>query len=165
LKAFDLLRHLLSQPDIALAVPPGSQFYRLTPQQLESRVHEMSVELALEVSLALVASFEVVLRSDFESRAHDSSANDLLAVRVKAAWKRRGKKTRFEDILDVWKDAHPGSGAGIGEFKKVLNFRHCLAHGRSWQPKGYAGFDANSVVKAARSLQTSVTGFPKLVDW
>jgi hypothetical protein len=166
LAAFDLLKQLLRQPDLASAVPTGSPFYKVTLPELDRRVADMSVELGLEVSLALVASFEAILRDDFERRAGDSSASGVLDVRMKSAWKKRTDgRPSFEEILDAWKDTHPGSGPGIGEFKKVLNFRHFLAHGRSRQPKSHAQIDARTVVRAAIRLQTSVAGFPVLVDW
>ncbi len=167
LEVLALVESALRDPDIAAAVSSDSPFYKMTPQQLPDVLKQMATELALEVSLALVASFEAILRIDFDRqvRAPATGSKSVAAANFQKLWRTHGVRTRLEDLLDAWRAAHPGATKVVGDFKGVLKWRHWLAHGRYWPQKGFAGFDPYTVEKRAKALQKALPSLPPLVDW
>lgn len=162
--SFEITSTLFDRPEIAPLIPPASDFFALTPVELSEVLREMAEELDLEVSLALVASFEAILREDFLLRTSEAG-NGILNVRLAALRDRLGERTALEDLLDVWKEAYPDAGKAVGEFKQVVQFRHWLAHGRQGYQKGFAGFDPWVVRRRASAVQSSIPDIPMLVDW
>lgn len=141
----------------------GNQFYKLSASQLPDVLAEMVRELDLEASLALFASFEAILRTDFKWRVETQAS---CPPQVKKLWNEvNGPKARLEDLLDAWREAYPMAAKVVGDFKTVLRWRHWLAHGRYWPQKGFAGFDMRNVSTAAEALQNAISDFPRLIDW
>lgn len=152
-----------------LEAKPSSQFRGLSAPELAQVFGEIRQELELEVCLALLASFEVILRDDFDTRLRLQNSNALtnafqaLNRRTREAG-RRGPA--LDDLLTQWKVAFPAASNTIGAFGVVVvNFRNWLAHGRAWPPKGHGGYDTTRVIKAAQAVEQVIPEFPRLTDW
>ncbi len=113
-----------------------------TRQELDDHFETQLRELDLAAILSLVAATEAALRREYERRANrrlkDAVSRDFLSH-----WQVRKAKIRLEDLLDVWRDKFDLISQDLAErrelkqaianFKDILNVRHWLAHGRSWE--------------------------------
>ncbi|MDP3207630.1 MAG: hypothetical protein Q8M65_00645 [Rhodoglobus sp.] len=93
---------------------------------------EMRTELDLEVSLALMAGAEALLRVDYRNGVRQKLRTPSAARRrFKSLWSESEERAPLEAILAIWKDevGHPDRFAAFGEY---LQLRHWLAHGRHW---------------------------------
>lgn len=119
------------------SVDPQSRFYGMNPVEVDEAIEEMTRELEKQVVLLLVASAEAALRVDFLERVR-ARRKDPVSRRLRAearASKPRGVK--LETILTVW-DTETAAGsphASIEQMKKLLYYRHWIAHGRYWVEK------------------------------
>ena len=84
--------------------------------------------------MALCASFEATLRTDYLVRAERRRLKDPASRKLRALFKKKGQRASLEEILDVWKDVF-GSSAALAEFKQMVKYRDWLAHGRYWHQK------------------------------
>jgi hypothetical protein len=126
----------------------ASQFFGMTPQDVEKALREMATELDHEVTLLLTASFGASFQVDYHQRLK-TRKKDLLSKKLRALThapvRRRSPRVTIEEILDVWQD-ESGHKRLIGQLKQLIQFRHWLAHGRYWVQKsglrGISPFDA-----------------------
>jgi hypothetical protein len=136
----------------------------MTASELDREFERMSEELSLQVALALVAAVEALLMLDYQEKMEDG-LKDALYARMRPLWEKQSRAT-FDEILDAWKDANPGTGDVIGRFKQVVGLRHWMAHGRYWRPQGFKGLDASAVVDRARAMERGLKGaMPALITW
>jgi hypothetical protein len=166
MEAFRLLEVALRDPEIGRRVSRDSPFYGITSAQLLDVLKEMGQEVELESSLALMASFEARLRVDYLTRGRRGlggvAPSDAFIRRL---WSKFEERLPLEELLDAWRDATQAEPDLVGRFKQLMRFRDWLAHGRYWPPKGFAGFDTNTVVRVAAAMERAIPGLPKLIDW
>ena len=164
LASYEILLALARAPMTVLPDIGSNPFVGQPESVVAPELESMRQELELEVSLALLASFEAIIRSDFESPRR-SSKGDSLVARFNALIARTpsAREPRLVDILDAWKAAR-GSGDVVGGFKEVVSgLRNWLAHGRRGPTKGFARFDPWTVRERAERLQASIPDFPRLL--
>ncbi len=157
----EALEHL-SKAGYSGRLTPTSRFAGLTLGEFDERLRAMRSELDREVSMALLASCEALLRVDFWERVdrRRKEPRDVRA-RFKALADRDGERVGLEDILDVWKE-HVGSPARFDAFQEYLRVRHWLAHGRYWTLKTARKAAPQDVLVAVRALFEVLPNFPKL---
>jgi hypothetical protein len=147
-------------------VERSSRFFAMSVPELDDTFERLGEELNCEVALALVGSIEAIFMSHYNSISAPGPHAGMLEARLWALRGRRGDDASFDDVLEAWKEARPGHGQEVGQFKQVLRFRHWLSHGRRWDPLGFAGFDVATVVDRARRLDRSLApSLPRLVGW
>jgi hypothetical protein len=165
LDAFRVLELALREPVVSDQVRPDSPFFGLTQAELPDVLRDMSREVGLESSLALLASFEAILRVDYLARARQTLAGAPIDGRLRRLWSKFAERLPLEDLLDAWRDETQADSNFVGRFKQLLRFRDWLAHGRYWLPKGFAEFDAHTVVRVTSALERAIPGLPTLIDW
>ncbi len=120
--------------DPAVRTQADGPFFGMLMGDFETALAEMRAELDTQVTLALVASFEAVIRLDFEDRC-TRRLKDAVSKGLRKLRDAHGKQVGLEDILNIWTDKH-GTPHVIkpitGNFKQLIRFRHWLAHGRYW---------------------------------
>ena len=112
---------------------PVSGFAGMIREDVDGALRAMKDELDAEVTLFLVASFEAILRTDFNRRCRDRK-KDAPSVALRKLFKKTAEKARLPDILDVWGE-HVGKPGAISRLKSLLHLRHWLAHGRYFREK------------------------------
>ena len=137
----------------------SDRFFGMTPAEIRAELRKSSKELEREVTLALTASFEAMIRIDYMSRSKGKK-KDAISVAYRELWSKHNRNARLEDILDTWKEeaceAHK-----VGKLKQLLQYRHWLAHGRYWdevQPI----FDPLSALLVAQEISQSDKRIPDL---
>jgi hypothetical protein len=115
---------------------------------LQNRIRETD----LRSSFAILAAIEAALRNDYEFRA-TKRRKDALSKAFREIYKKKPKKVRFdEDLLDLWVQHYPGLRKVVGELRGALDFRHWLAHGRSWDRPVHGRFDFFNIYNLAATL-------------
>jgi hypothetical protein len=153
---------LLQRAGFAGRLSPKSQFIGMTLPEFDQRLRELREELDREVSMALVASCEALLRVDFRDRV-ERKLKEPRAVRArfKEIADRDGDRVRLEDILAVWKD-HVGAPDRFAAFQEYVQIRHWLAHGRWWSLKSARRVAPEQLCAVIRDLFSMLPGFPKV---
>jgi len=155
-----LRREVLANPSLfplfqGMSVPEFEESLRDTRQELDS-----------QVTMALIASFEAIIRLNFRGRI-SRRLKDPTSKRLRGlarAWRPgEAHKASLEQILDIWKQA-VGNAQTIGRFKQLLKFRHWLAHGRYWaQTSGITPEpDPEMAWEIGSALFKKLPGFPQL---
>jgi len=152
---YDCMLEALEQLDRAARagrLGPSSRFAGMTLPEFDARLRELRGELDHEVSMALLASCEALLRFDFKERVK-RRRKEPRSVRdqFKAIDARDRERVRLEDILDVWK-GHIGSPARFDAFQEYLGVRHWLAHGRYWSLKTRRRIAPQDLLAVIRAL-------------
>ena len=88
-------------------------------------------ELEDEVTLALISSVEASLRVDFGQRA-GKKKKDNVSRAFREIYKTHKTRARLPDLLDIWRDVGGVDRERISAVKKLIEYRHWLAHGRHW---------------------------------
>ncbi|MCC6465331.1 MAG: hypothetical protein IT463_08345 [Planctomycetes bacterium] len=109
--------------------PPDS-FFGYTRAEAYDALVELRREVDQQMSLALVASFEALFRIDCFNRIHYRMKSGI-GPRVRGKDRTFALECRLEEILDLWKEVGVEAHRA-GDFKKLLERRHWLAHGRYW---------------------------------
>jgi len=123
--------------DDPTSVELRSRFYGMIRGEVDEAIREMTRELRKQIVLLLVASAEAALRVDFLERVRARRKDPVsrgLRAEARASAPRRVK---LATILTVW-DEETAAGsqhASIERMKKLLHYRHWLAHGRYWVEK------------------------------
>ena len=104
---------------------PIPEFTGMTREEVDGALREMRGELDAEVTLFLVASFEAILRTDFNRRGI-ARHKDAASLRLRDLFRKTAEKARLPDILDIWRE-HIGKNAGIPDLKSLLHLRHWLS--------------------------------------
>lgn len=120
----------------------GGRLAGFTRDELDEHFEIQLRELDLATILSLVAVTEAALRREYERRA-DRRLKDPVSRECLYHWRKSQTRIRLEDLLDIWKDkfdlisedatVRRELKAAIGDFRGILNVRHWLAHGRSWE--------------------------------
>ena len=108
-------------------------FTGMTREEVDAELRSMRDELDAEVTLFLVASFEAILRTDFNRRCR-AKGKDAPSVALRELSRAASENVRLTDVLDVWKK-HTEKPGGISDLKALLHLRHWLAHGRYFTEK------------------------------
>lgn len=117
-------------------------------------------ELNEVVSLTMIAAAEAKLRLDFEQRV-SKRRKDKISREFREIRRRRGTRVRLdEDILEAWAVAGGVGKSTIGNFRRLLNLRDWLAHGRYWAPKIGQQYDAHGVFSVTNRLLGKLPIFP-----
>lgn len=132
-RSIEALVALKSALDSGTASSGTSLFSGMTLHEADGCLREMRSELDRQVSFALVASFEAILRVDFWGRVHGRFKVGPGAEFIALA-REYEERVRIRDILDIW-NKHSTPAGRAGSFKEVLKIRDWLGHGRYWVPK------------------------------
>jgi hypothetical protein len=123
--------------DDPASVEPRSRFYGMIRGEVDEAIRDMTRELEKQVVLLLVASAEAALRVDFLERVR-ARRRDPVSRRLRAeARASTPRRVKLDTILTVW-DEETAAGslhASIERMRKLLHYRHWLAHGRYWVEK------------------------------
>jgi len=139
---------------------PSSSFIGMTPTELEAALRDLRDELDQQVSMALLASCEALLRVDFWERVDRIKKEPrLVRARFKELADQYAERVPLEDILEVWRD-HVGRPERFAAFQEYLRVRHWLAHGRYWSLKTARKPEPPDVLYVIRSLLAVLPGFP-----
>lgn len=137
-------------------IPPS--FLGLTADEADAAIISLRAEIDRQMSLALIAAFEATLRIDCFNRIHRKLKSGI-GPKVSAHRREFAFNARLEDILDLWKefgvDKHK-----VGDFKKLLERRHWLAHGRYWDDRTILDVNPNVVRQVADTLFKALDDFP-----
>lgn len=108
----------------------------LSHAELSSRIDDLINEVSEQTILALMASAEAELLTDYWRRV-STRGKDPLSKSIRKS--RKGKKKSEavrprlkEDILAQWEEVYPGSKKTLQDFRVLLKVRNWLAHGRWW---------------------------------
>lgn len=104
-----------------------------TMTELENELFKMRQELDLEVSMALLAACEAIVRVDFKRRVNNRPKHPL-TTQFRALFSAKENRVPFDDILDAWK-SQSGAAQATGRLKQAVKYRDWLAHGRYWAQK------------------------------
>lgn len=142
-----------------VSLPVPGPFIGLTPPELNKRFAEMFTELDLQTSMAVLASYEAVLRNDFSERAEGRGpAGSQLTGHYNLLVTRYGARVPLDEILERI-SLCTGKSKEVGDFRSALHVRHWLAHGRCWTLKSNKSADpvllhtvGNDLVQAIRGV-------------
>lgn len=134
-RSVEALDHL----DRATRVGRSKCFVGMSVREVGDALGEMRTELDREVTLALMAASEALLRVDSEQRLGirrkeiPSISRRFKALADDASKSRRGGVPLVE-ILELWK-SEVNRPARFAAFEEYVKVRHWLAHGRYWEPR------------------------------
>lgn len=109
-------------------------FQGMNHPEFEKTLADLRRHLDAQVTLALIATFEAMLRIDFINRTERRRPKDPVTKAFRALRKTEGLRPDLAKILDVHK-TELRLGAAAGRFKQLFMHRHWLAHGRYWTDK------------------------------
>lgn len=103
------------------------------------------------VKLALLASVEAMFQINFHTRVQgkwkDNLSKKFRAILIKDA------RVSFEHhIIATWEGVYPETRKYFQPVRKILDYRHWLAHGRYWLLK-YRKFKFDELYEIAEALQ------------
>jgi hypothetical protein len=139
--ALDFLQEGEKLPDYLAEMLTGA-----TPEEIETHFQACQQELDIATALVLIAHAEARVRTDAQTR-RNAQTNNLLNEQFRSLFDQKTiswKVPLYQNgILDVWKgyirtlpDLHDKERdrmiSHIGSFKKLLDLRHWVAHGRYW---------------------------------
>jgi hypothetical protein len=152
IEMLDVVRRL-SVEDPAHQALKGSSFALLTATDREVLLLEMRSELDSQVALTLMASYEAVLRADFEARIRRKPRSTRgVNKSFKELSSRYQGRVALDDILATWKGSVGARPAVFHTFGEYLRLRHWLAHGRRWTLKVTRAVDPADIKEAADEL-------------
>ncbi len=139
---------------------PSSQFIGMTLAEFDAELRAMRGELDQQVSMALLASCEALLRVDFADRVSRIKKEPRsVRSKFKALSDEHRDRVGLEDILDVWKN-HVGRPDRFAAFQEYLRVRNWLAHGRYWTLRTARKAEPQDVLHVIRELLSVLPGFP-----
>jgi hypothetical protein len=141
-------------------VNPSPNFVGMTTTEFNDALVEMRNELDLQVSFALLASFEATLRVDFWDRVHRRLRSGPGAEFMDLA-REHEHRVPFDAILDIW-NKHSTPHGRAGELRAALQIRHWLGHGRYWVPKTKYAADPLELWNTAARAFAAFAGVPTL---
>src|SRR5687768_17286784 len=124
LAALDLVRRSPASAFVAT-----SKFFGLIPKEREDVLEEMRAELDHEVSLALMASIEAIIKTDFKERCKKVKQPKQVRKDFRQLKKASPRGVKLREILTVWQRFVMSKPAVFTVFREYLQVRHWLAHG------------------------------------
>ncbi len=112
---------------------PLPSFAGMDRRQLDDALVGLRDELDEQVTMALVASFEALLRLDYVDRA-GRRLKDPLSRTFRSLFQTHELRVELSAILEAYKKELQISEP-VGRFKQLVGHRHWLAHGRYWTDK------------------------------
>lgn len=113
----------------------SSDFTGFTISELNSELKEHQLALDRVSALEILAFLEARFRIDYLIRCQERK-KDPLSRAFREVYSTKGNKASLaDDILRIWKEIHPSYKTSLDSFKKALDYRNWLAHGRYWEPK------------------------------
>ncbi len=135
----------------------------LTPSEIDATIRDMQDELKREVSLALLASAEAVLRADFLARTTGRLKN---VPRIRQEFRHLAKKWKervpLVEIIRAWRDDRDARRSHFDALIEYQGLRDWLAHGRYWSLKTARSAEPEDVVAAVREVFAVLPGFPPI---
>jgi hypothetical protein len=131
-----------------------SSFFGLPFDDFTGVLRALRDDIEAHAYLAIVAAAEAVLQMDFRARARGRAAVPLReeARNLDKEERERGRRIRFEDVLDAWKDLPGVRAAHLSQFEQLLPRRHWLAHGRYFARNAPVPGDPNFAIERVRAL-------------
>lgn len=116
---------------------PGSLFYGLSVSELEIRLREDRTELDHWAAMVMMASFEAMVWTDAKNRLDKRNKDSLwhLIREIYQQAEQNWRKVRFVDLLDQYHQCSSISVERKQTLRRLLDFRHWIAHGRHWTLK------------------------------
>lgn len=112
-------------------------FLFLSIDQASLKLASDKRELEIISCFQLISAAEGRLKYDFKLKAESSMTSNLVkSFKATFSQKEMREVSVEADILDVWKLHHQSSDLTnlVGQFKRLMKFRHWVAHGRFWEP-------------------------------
>ncbi len=144
-------------------------FFGMTKHEISAYFSNMVQELEYATTLKLLTCSEAALRIDFHDRRIKGKKIDKIAKYFKEIYKQRKKENKSKnirlekDILDIWQENPNVNNKGIDDYKRVLKYRHWLAHGRAWSPKLAEDYDLNRVLTIITGLFETLPNFEWII--
>lgn len=168
-EALSALRSSLDQPG---AITPRSRFSTMTPGEVREALREMATELDRQVVLMLVAGAEASLRTDFNDRVRQRRKDPLSRGFLRLVRDRKakgGRGVKLDEILDLWgrEAGDPALKSAVAAMKKLLLYRHWLAHGGYWveNRSGPNDPDPFEAWRILRRFFNAIPSFNRLPDY
>ena len=142
LEALDSLKTRLTPSFAGGIIASPSHFVGMMPGEFEEALAAMRRELDYQVVMMLVASFEAIFQADLSdrvSRRKKGTLSKALRKWHKDYRRRREAWINLQSLLEAWKKTVSGRRQVIDRLKRLLLFRHWLAHGRYWIDKSGLG--------------------------
>jgi len=89
-------------------------------------------ELEIITNFNLIASSEALLRRDFYLRIKQRKKDEISKEFKKIRKKQESRISLEDNLLKIWMLFIPEIKKYIDDYKKLLKYRHWLAHGRYW---------------------------------
>ena len=149
-------------------------FSLLSLDEANRKIEFNEIELDLISSFQLISAAEGRLKYDYQLKLNKSSLTPLLKD-FKYIYKNKKSEMRYididTDILTIWKKHYPSQNLSnlIGDFKRLMSFRHWIAHGRFWEPnrlgRNIRQFHPDLVTKEIEDLFTHLNALPDGFFW
>lgn len=158
-----LARQLMADDGKPMAAS-GSRFFGLAADEVRSALNSLRRELEHQVVMLLTASFEATIQVDAKNQVVKNRRSVLARAFRKRIWPTRAKMqewTPVEKVLRVC-HAHAVRPQAIADFKRLLEFRNWLAHGRYWSQKSGLNPDPLEAWEIGKALFDALPGFTRL---
>lgn len=152
---------------------PG-HFLLLSLDQAITLLNENKFELQLVSCFQLISAAEGRLKYDFQLKIEGRSGSNLCKEFRKIFNSNNQDMKHIDverDILEIWKKHYPSSilTTLVGDFKRLMKFRHWVAHGRFWLPsrlgRVITQYHPDLVYKETESLFDHLKGLPEGFYW
>ncbi len=119
----------------------SGRFIGYSKEEVRSLRQERIDEINRASVFAIITAIEGAFKQDFLQRCYKKK-KDRVSREFRQIHKIKGAKVSFErEILTCWQKNFPNLKTLFDTLKRVLNYRHWLAHGRYWEPKYRFEFD------------------------
>lgn len=136
-----------------------SPFDGKTLAEVDAYFNAVLAEVDHHVCLSLIAAVEAAVNVDFRKRVADRK-KDFVSKSFMELFKAKDRDLReisylFDgDVLQTWASQGRGCKKAIGEFWGAWNYRHWLAHGRSWYCD--SSYHPATVMKIVQEMLTNM---------
>ena len=151
-----------------------NNFKFLSLEQAKQQMDENAQELNLVSCFLLISAAEGCLKYDFQLKVENSLKSNLCKD-FRTIFSENEKNMKHidiqRDILEIWKKHYPSTITTkyIGSFKKLINLRNWLAHGRFLMPnrlgRHISQYHPDLVYKETKALFDHLKNFPEQFHW
>gem|GEM_PF-2451642 len=143
-----------------------SEFIGYTEDELKEEFKRLQCEVEKCAVFNILTTLEAEFKIDFLIRVQKRYKCSI-SRKFRKLYKhykkqhRENKISLKEIILKSWKEEFPELRRVIDPYIEVLNYRHCLAHGRWWKPKIHVAYDEkydfDTVYGLAQNIYESIS--------
>ena len=143
-----------------------AEFIGLTENELREEFKKLESEIKKCAVFNILTTLEAEFKIDFLIRVQKRYKCSI-SRKFRKLYKhykkqhRENKISLKEIILKSWKEEFPELRRVIDPYIEVLNYRHCLAHGRWWKPKIHVAYDEkydfDTVYGLAQNIYESIS--------